>query len=119
MNTQITSVTYSSDASEFPSEEYWLRIEQDKEEDLITVGEVAEVLDALYDLNPCYGEPTNSEAEPSEPPTEEKLVEVAKVQLDLEECRRLKSGMYTALVNIYRSHPNEPYVLYVDVGAIN
>jgi len=118
MNTQITSVTYSSDASEFPSEEYWLRIEQDKEEDLITVGEVAEVLDALYDLNPCYGEPTNSEAEPSEPPTEEKLVEVAKVQLDLEECRRLKSGMYTALVNIYRSHPNEPYVLYVDVGAI-
>jgi len=118
MNTQITSVTYSSSVSEIPAEEYWLRIEQDVEEDLVTAGEVAEVIDKLYDLNPCYGDKEQTDAVPEEPPTEEKLLEVAKAELDLEECKRLKSGTYTALVNIYRSHPNEPYTLHLDVGKV-
>jgi len=118
MNTQITSVTYSSSASEIPAEEYWLRIEQDIEEDLVTAGEVAEVIDKLYDLNPCYGDKEQTDAVPEEPPTEEKLLEVAKAELDLEECKRLKSGTYTALVNIYRSHPDEPYTLHLDVGKV-
>ena len=118
MNTQITSVTYSSTASEIPAEEYWLRIEQDIEEDLVTAGEVAEVIDKLYDLNPCYGDKEQTDAVPEESPTEEKLLEVAKAELDLEECKRLKSGTYTALVNIYRSHPDEPYTLHLDVGKV-
>lgn len=102
---------------------YWLRIEQDQEEDLVTQGEVAEMLDKLYDLDPCIVvEEENPDAEPEEQeaPDQEKLYKTAKEVFggDLMACQSALAGDYTAVIKVYRSHPDEAYKLVLSAGDV-
>lgn len=102
---------------------YWLRIVQEEENDLVTAGEIAELVDELYEIDPCFGggesgfEPVEEEAEE---PTEEDLYRAAKdiFGRDLVGCRTALSGDYTAEIRIYRSHPAEAYRLSLSVGEV-
>ena len=103
------------------SPKYWLRMEQDSEADLVTQGEVAEMLDKLYDLDPCIvveEEQSDVEQGASEPPPIEELYKTAKEVFggDLMACAKALAGGYTAIIKVYRSHLDEPYKLVLSVG---
>lgn len=98
---------------------YWLTIEQILKDDRATTADVAAVVDALYDIDPCVDSTvTGTEPPDEEAPTEEKLIEAATDTFDLEECNRRKSGTYLAELKIVRSHPALPYTLRLSVGKI-
>jgi hypothetical protein len=103
----------------FTGSDYWLRLEQITDRDIAEPAEWAEIIDELYGLEACSPEPTPEEEKP--PITLERLMEIAKRRLDIEECRRRASGDYTARVKVIYSHPgdasNRPK-LSVTIGRI-
>lgn len=105
--------------SAFSGSDYWLRMEQITGSDIAEPAEFAEIVDELYGIEACSPEPTPEEDPP--PITWERLLEISKRRLDLEECRRLASGTYTARVKLIYSHPGDPNhrpKLSVTIGRI-
>lgn len=120
MSIQTTSVNFSLSESEIPKEEWWLRMEEPVATDIATVADAAEIIDSLYDLDPCFGQNVQNEngTVPPEEPTKDKLKQVARAKVDIAECARMRMGDYTKIIHIYKSHPPLPYKLRVDVGEI-
>jgi len=122
MSLRIERASDVPDSAVNPS--YWLRIEQEREDDLATTGDVAEVADALYDIDPCIVIEDENSAEPEEEtaagPDEEKLLSAAREVFGdgLLACRRALSGDYTATARLYRSHPAEGYRLVLSAGEV-
>ena len=104
-----------------PEDGYWLTIVQLEDDQRITAGEAAAMIDALFDLSPCV-DTAETGAEPvEEPPADmgaalDKIAE--EVEVDLTACERRKMGTYRARLKIVRSHPAEPYTLRLSVGEI-
>lgn len=103
----------------FSGGDYWLRLEQITGSDIAAPAEMAEIVDELYGIEACSPEPTPEEELP--PITWERLMEIAKRRLDIEECRQRASGDYTARVKVIYSHPGDPNhrpKLSVTIGTI-
>jgi len=105
--------------------EYWLRMEQQEDDDIATVSDVQEVVDAAYNIDPCVDEEVKT-AEEIEATQElvsgrsisEFLASVAS-KVDIAECKRRSSGDYTAILKIMRSHYDEEYEFRVTVGVVS
>lgn len=108
-------------------DDVWLRLEQITEDDLITTAEIAELVDALYQVDPCLtpveaadvAETANTLPDNT---TIADLLALAAEKLSIAECSRRKSGDYTARVKIIRSHlipiEENKYTLRPSVGEI-
>jgi len=105
--------------------EYWLRMEQQEGDDIATVSDVQEAVDAAYNIDPCVDEEAKT-AEEIEATQElvsgrsisEFLASVAS-KVDVAECKRRSSGDYTATLKIIRSHYDEEYEFRVTVGVVS
>lgn len=113
-------------AGAVPTDPWWLRIDQEKEDDRATTAEVAELVDTLYDLNPCVeteetGAPATEKAEPT--PTDllaaskKAYAKAGQRTADLAACKQGMEGNYTAQLKIVRSHQSEGYRLVFGVAA--
>lgn len=123
-------VSPAATVAEVPTDPWWLRIEQDHPDDRVTTGEIAELVDTLYDLNPCV-DTAEAESEKQEDeenqPTAADLLAAAKAAYDangaagrsgrgdLAACQQKMSGDYTAQLKIVRSHQSEGYKLVFGV----
>lgn len=66
MTTHTLTLTYTAPAGLVDT--YWIRLEQeDIAEEAVTVAESAALLDALYQVNPCDSESSDSETTDEEP----------------------------------------------------
>lgn len=120
MNKSI-SINFDNKKYVSQSSEYWLKLELVEEKDTATLGEVAELLDAIYEINPCEDKTEDSlviEEQKSEPITLERLQELVKNQFKLNMCNANFNNDYIAKVKVFRSHKTLPYVLKFDNGEI-
>jgi len=126
MQSQALITTFSGPAAgSLLIDAYWLRIEQEKKDDRITSAEVAELVETLYDIDPCIvaadtGEEERTAVEAKEKPERKDIYATAKALYgdDLIACRKALTGDYTARLRIYRSHQTEDYRLVLSVGKI-
>ena len=109
MQTTIVPVPAKSTSITDPA---WLRFQQpDLENDTATVSETADLLDALYSLDPCSETETTTEEDVD-------LAEAAATTLSLAACLKEYDGSVNLALRVYRSHPNQPYTLRVSGGAV-
>ena len=120
----MNSLVAAYGLADMAASSYWLKLEQDgQESDAATIGEAADLLDALYDRDPCEGDPTGGE-EPEEdedglkePVDPEEFWEKVQEQLEFSVCDD-ENGCDTLLLRVYRSHVDEPYKLVFDNGTL-
>ncbi|MBU1140875.1 MAG: hypothetical protein KKA76_18015 [Proteobacteria bacterium] len=102
---------------------YWITLVQEQQDDLATHDEAAEVIDTMFDLDPCVAPPSTETEEENTTPLEQ-IIEQAKEVLAsalLGQQSTLcadASGCFTALVRVYRSHQDRPYTILVQGGAV-
>lgn len=108
---QSLVINYTAEA--LPDDPWWLTTEVMGGDDRATIEDVATIVDALYELNPCI----ETDAVQEEEPDQMDLFRAAQA-VDLELCKLLRSGDYEAEVRVIRSHPRVPYKIIVDVGEI-
>ena|GEM_PF-5334582 len=124
MTTHNLTLRYVADPTSgiiAPEDGWWLTIEQVVDDQNVTAGEAAAMIDALFGLTPCVDTAETGTEPASEPPADaaemvDKIAE--KVEIDLTACERRKMGTYRARLKIVRSHPAEPYTLRLSVGEI-
>lgn len=104
-------------------ERYWVRLEQEHETRAITPGEVADVIDAVYDFEPCSQEQAggeeaglNEQGQPEPPLSKEELKNKLNTVLKLGICEDLASSIIK--LRVIRSHIDEPYRLNLSDGNI-
>lgn len=99
----------------------WIRLEQEQDEDVASPGEVAAVVDEIYQLDPCEEEAApDSAPEPRQmrgPLTEEEAEEIIKRQFQPGLCGQLTDGSWLALLRVYRSDPGVDYRLQIQGGS--
>lgn len=123
MNHSLT-INYSLSSSEI-EDSYYIRLEQVGIEETATLGEVASLVDDLYEINPCV----EAEDEEQESVTEEDAVtaqddtepesvldlvtlsDSVKRLFGMSLCEQDAAGNWYAQVKVIRSHVNEPYAL--------
>ncbi len=102
MLTAILPINYP--ALETVDDPWWLRFAQPElVDDIATVGETADLLDALYAIDPCDGSDTAAA-----PTSAEDVAEAATSTFDLAICGQDFDGSITLPIRLYRSHPAEP-----------
>ncbi len=119
-------IEFSRPAS--PAANYWLRmVQEDMGDDLATVAEVAGLVDALFNIEPCDPESGSggeeqpidaTTGEPIQPVTEDEFNLVVAENFDFSACRVENDGSYEATIRVYRSHLDEPYRLVVNNGEL-
>lgn len=101
-------VRYVSAAGD--GESWWIRLEQERADETLTVEEAAELIDTLYKTDPCSrGGPdaSSDEEPPADPPREDYDDLAAEVMGDA--CA--EASHWIAHVRVYRSHQKPDYVL--------
>jgi hypothetical protein len=113
--------TYAGPQSSSVDDSYWLIIEQEKDNDLVTFNEIANLVDALYDRTPCIPPPEDAleKAAAADIPDRSKLYDSAKAVFGdkLQACKDSLAGNYSAVLRIYRSHKAETYKLVLSSGT--
>lgn len=101
-------------------DQFWITLEQEKPDDLATVAEAAEVIDKLFELDPCV--PVEEEEADAPEQSLEEILAAAQEALDnvlLDQHETLcpdENGCFPATVRVYRSHQARPYTLLVQGG---
>lgn len=118
MSESIVAINYKS-LQEY-GEEFWIRMEQELPDDLATVAEAAEVIDKIFELDPCVAVEEDQEAE-EQPSSEETMAQAKEVFLEhlLGQKESLcldGNGCFAADVRVYRSHQDRPYTLLITGG---
>ena len=91
-------------------ESWWIRLEQERADETLTVEEAAELIDTLYKTDPCSrGGPdaSSDEEPPADPPREDYDDLAAEVMGGA--CA--EASHWIAHVRVYRSHQKPDYVL--------
>lgn len=127
MSNQTLSITLESLAVG-TAEAYWLTIRQAAGlDDFVSLAEAADLIDQVYDRNPCRpenedepeDEPVDDGAE-NEPPIEEpdfwELIHAWMA--DSASCTTEDDGSYECTIQVAKSHRNEPYKLVLDNGKV-
>ncbi len=100
------------------SSDHWIRLEE-IEEPPLTVSEAANLIDEVFDIDPC--DPDIQMAKPKEEdsaPTEEEFEDAVKEEFDLALCKMDLFGGGHIKVKITQSHPENPYKLRISFGRI-
>ncbi len=131
-----------SNSSNLLADEYWIRLEQVKEDEAATLGEAAKLIDKVFDLNPCV-EPEEDQTEgsvsetveggeggevvvetvetvfaPELPMQRDVFAEAIKEYFPMEMCKLDGAGNWVAQVKVIISTPGEQYTLRLDNGEI-
>lgn len=107
------------------SAEYWLHIEQVlPEENTASLGDVADIIDAMFDTSPCSGpdgaEPEDDPAPEPVPVTVDEFAELVRKSFpQLAVCGVNANGDYAAQLKVAISHPGEQYTLRLTGGVID
>jgi len=102
-----------------PDEKYWIRLEQvEQKPPTATVGQVAEIADKLFEIEPCDDQGNGGEAPPDEMPSEQDVVKATKEVLGVDPCGPDDTGKWTGQIKIYRSHQAETYRLVCTNGKV-
>ena len=115
---QILSLNLTNPAA--GQEEYWIKLEQDRLDEVATMKEAAEIIDAMFDIDPC--EPVDERPEEEKPSYEEQLEKAEKALKEFmltkkpELCRD-ENGCFTATIKVFRSHQDRPYTLLIQGGV--
>lgn len=124
MTDQVLIINYQSPTGAEISDPFWLRLEQEGvEEDIATVADAADVLDSLYDLEPCEDRraerESSSEDLPQEEdePTSEDLAMAAQA-ISYLGCDQEPDGSIQVTVRVIRSDSRHPYVLRITGGRV-
>lgn len=127
------TAAYAIDAATLPPDiSWWLRVEEVSTQPGATLQKAAEVIDALFSLNPCAdqsgpgdvtgGEETTVDFETGEllPPIEyEDALSIFAFILDILVCIiDPATHNFSTEIKVIRSHPDEPYKLIIDNGTI-
>jgi hypothetical protein len=119
VSVNFTISTDDPDSLATPSDPWWILINPVEENNEISMAEVANIMDMLYSLDPCVEtDGSLNFGEAPEPPTEEKLMEVAASVISLDECAAKLSGEYDKELKIYKSHQQEGYQTQLSIGQI-
>lgn len=120
MGTNSITIQYVPPAGA-PDPSYWLRFEGVEETLAVSIGEAAELVDSVYDREPCDQElPGGKEAEltedgtPEPPLSKDELIERANEVLGLRICE--DAGTSVVKVKVIRSH-DLPYNLKLTNGT--
>lgn len=115
MTTHTLTLTYTAPAGLVDT--YWIRLEQeDIAEEAVTVAESAALLDALYQVDPCDSESSDSETTDEEPTLNDLAAAVEEV-LDLSYCNIASDGSIEVTLRVIRSHLADPYTLRLQGGT--
>jgi|GEM_PF-3971767 len=122
-NTASLTITREIPADDATTEDVWISLEQkdDSSDDAaVTVTEAANVVDAVYDLDPCDDEYTLvEETEETEQPGDDEIEAAIQSTFDLDLCDKdLLHSTVTTTVYVYQSDPTTPYRLQIEGGTI-
>jgi len=94
---------------------WWIRLEQEViEDDSASLADAADLLDTLYNLDPCDDGTTEETADPDSTTTDETVeAEVRSIV-----CQYDENGNIDVNLMVYRSSPVEEYTLALQGGAI-
>nr|WP_321465168.1 hypothetical protein [uncultured Desulfobulbus sp.] len=122
MTTQTLTINYTGPASLVDG--YWIRIEQDADDETATISDAAALIDALYDLDPCETSDDDADATDtaslsltSSSPTST-MAEAIEETLELSYCNSDYDGLVEVEIRVIRSHLAEDYVLRLDGGSV-
>lgn len=113
MNSQFSIQFSSSDTS---SPEFSITLTQEIEDETATVGEAAELVDAIFDIELC--DPPPEEDEPKEPVPEEDFEEIVTEKFDMNLCYINDGFDYLTHVIVDRSDDTVPYTLRITNGKL-
>jgi hypothetical protein len=110
-----------------PSAEYWVHIEQVlPPDDTASLGEVAELVDAIWGIDPCgqdEEQPATADqdqtTEATPPLTEAELAEIVRNQFRPGLCGMNANGDYPTQIKVMVAHPGEPYTLRLTHGRLD
>lgn len=114
------SVTFNNNVIVKKSE-YWIKLELVENEDTATLGETAELLDSIYELNPCTESVNNElvvEDEKPEPLTLQDFEAIVRNQFKINMCNANFNNDYIAQIKVFKSHRDVPYTLKFDNGEL-
>lgn len=117
MSDHSLTISLQSAALGAGDDPYWVRIEQEGlGDDTAMVSDAADMLDALYQIEPCTQLPTV----PSEAPAvdEAGFAEAVSRTLDFAACSTSPDGSVEVAIRIIRSHLDEPYRLQLQGGTV-
>ncbi len=118
MNTATLPINRTRPEPVKVSTDHWIRLEE-IEEPPLTVSEAANLIDEVFDIDPCG--PDIQMAKPKEEdsaPTEEEFGDTVKEEFDLALCKVDLFGGGNVTVKITQSHPGNPYKLRLSYGRI-
>ncbi len=117
MNSLTLNLTKLGDSSSFLP--YWINLEQLLPEELATHAEASDLIDELFSLDPCSGEPPPEEPETAE---EEQIDWDKKIEEARKKWEKILAGLrgefcedddgtFEAIVKVTRSHQDKLYTL--------
>lgn len=116
--TAALRVAYALSASAQVEENYWIRLQQEETRaEVVSVAEAAELIDKLYDIDPCNDTEKNggAAAEDGGQISDEKFATVA---VDFLGGLCDDASFYTARVRVLRSHPAPAYTLRSETARV-
>lgn len=126
MSSHPLTITITAPPAGSAEENYWIRLAQTNADgDFATVADAAQVIDAVFELDPCEDAGTGGEAATLNPDgtyaaavAEADFANVVKGVIDFDAC--LAAGRYdwTATLAIIRSHNAIPYNLVTEGGQL-
>lgn len=119
MNSATLHVNFVSNTAQGVLDTYWIRLELAETDESLSKSEVAEVIDTLYDIDPCNPEEPEPDEEKTDelPFDEEEFAQVIQDKLAPNFCRQADT-FYTVQIKVFTSHPEEPYRLQLTNGSI-
>lgn len=112
MTSPRITLTYSGGAAVV--DPWWVRLEQENlPDDTATISDAADLLDTLYQLDPCADE---TEAPPD--PAAEEVTETVELTVDRVACRFDADGNVDVDLRVIRSRQDAPYKLALQGGEL-
>ena len=118
------NINFSLNIERGATNPYWLRFEIVEDKSTMSVGEAADVIDALYNVSICDRDyPQKREIKPV--PDDDDWTKAAAIIKAMPGCEGRKAaekgdpGSYDVKVRVYRSHRYELYKIVLTNGSIN
>jgi hypothetical protein len=116
MSSPRISFTYAVPAGGI--DPWWIRLEQEGlPDDTATLTDAAELLNTLYNLDPCTEEEPEATEEVPDPPAEA-VDETIEITVDQVACRFDADYNVDVVIRVIRSHQTEPYRLALQGGEL-
>ena len=114
-----TGIGFSLSSGSVVEDNRWIWMDQVLNPDTATKKEVADLIDTLFEMDPCVSEEEETPSDPVEPPTEEEFQQIVQKQFSFDMCYVDGASNYKALVRVYRSHFTVPYTIRLTNGQVN